>query len=230
MTIWHIHMLNARHGLTRFLPEIRQAVRDAVATASAHAELPDFDIVLKPLPGGGISGLGILGQAPSPGVIDVTLDPARFTAKDMIRALVHEFHHLIRWDGPGYGRSLGEALVSEGLAGHFTLQVLGGEPDPWDAVRPASGAGRAAMNEWARLDYNHAHWFFGGGELRKWTGYGLGHQLIREHLSRYPDQDAVTLAHAKAEEFRPAMRRIAGAETAQVDSPEGSGPEMQEDA
>ena len=205
-------MLNARHGLTRILSEIRQTVREAVAATSTHAELPDFDLVIKAQPGGGIPVWGVGGHAPSPGLIEVTLDPARFSATLLTRTLVHEFHHLLRWDGPGYGASLGEALVSEGLAGHFTLQVLGGEPDPWDAVKPAGRVARAAMNKWARLDYNHAHWFFGGGELRRWTGYGLGHMLISEHLSRFPDQDAVKLADVKAEEFRPAMRRLAGAD------------------
>lgn len=231
MTVWHIHMLNARHGLTRILSECRQAAREAVAVTSAHAELPDFDLVIKAQPGGGIPAWGVSGHAPSPGLIEVTLDPTRFAAPLLTRILVHEFHHLLRWDGPGYGTSLGEALVSEGLAGHFTLQVLGGEPDPWDAVKPAGRVARAAMNKWARLDYNHAHWFFGGGELRRWTGYGLGHMLISEHLSRFPDQDAAKLADVKAEEFRPAMRRLAGADTAEEDdSTEDSPADTQTDA
>ncbi|WP_182912972.1 DUF2268 domain-containing putative Zn-dependent protease [Paracoccus onubensis] len=223
MTIWHIHMLNARHGLTHVLPDIRLAAREAVAAASSHAELPDFDLVIKAQPGGGIPAWGVGGRAPSPGLIEITVDPARFAAPLLIRTLVHEFHHLLRWDGPGYGNSLGEALVSEGLAGHFTLQVLGGKPDPWDAVKPAARVARAAMNKWARLDYNHAHWFFGSGELRRWTGYGLGHMLITEHLSRFPDMDAVKLAYVKAEEFRPAMRRLAGAEAAAGDDPAEDG-------
>ena len=227
VAIWQIHMLNARHGLTRILSEVRQATRDAVDVTTNHTDLPVFDLVIKPKPGGGIPAWGIGGYAPAPGLIEITLDPDRFAADLFIRTLVHEFHHLIRWDGPGYGKSLGEALVSEGLAGHFTQHVLGGDPDPWDATRPAAGAARAAMNEWARLDYNHAHWFFGAGDLRKWSGYGLGHMLVAEHLSRFPDQDAVTLAHVKADEFRPAMRRLAGTDGAShsEDTPEAGADE-----
>ncbi|MFD2813587.1 DUF2268 domain-containing putative Zn-dependent protease [Paracoccus aerius] len=67
------------------------------------------------------------------------MNPARFAPDAFGRALVRQLAHLLRWNGPGYGRSLGEALVSEGLAGHFVLQVLGGQPDATDAVRPAQG-------------------------------------------------------------------------------------------
>ncbi|MDO5647786.1 DUF2268 domain-containing putative Zn-dependent protease [Paracoccus sp. (in: a-proteobacteria)] len=208
MTIWHIHMLNARHALTPVLAELRATTRDAVARVGAVADLPRFDLVIRAEPGGGIPEWGIAGYAPAPGLIEVTLNPARFNAALMLRTLVHEMHHLIRWDGPGYGTSLGEALVSEGLAGHFVLQILGGTPDPWDAVRPASGLARAAQSEWARRDYDHARWFFGRGDLRKWAGYGLGHRLVAEHLTQSPDATAATLAHSAADSFQPALRRL----------------------
>ncbi|MDN5568426.1 MAG: DUF2268 domain-containing protein [Paracoccus sp. (in: a-proteobacteria)] len=208
MTIWNLHFLNARHAVTRHMAEIRAAAKQAVALASVHADLPDFDLVIRALPGGGIPDWGVGGHAPSPGIVEVTLNPDRFSEEHLIRTLVHEMHHLMRWDGPAYGKSLGAALVSEGLAGHFVLQVLGGKSDPWDAVRPASGVARQAMNEWARLDYDHARWFFGRGDLRKWTGYGLGHKLIAEHLSQMPDDSAAGLAWTPADAFRPVMRRL----------------------
>jgi hypothetical protein len=210
MTVWNIHFLNARNTLTLLLPQIRATAREAVARVSEHADLPRFDLVVKAQPGGGIPDWGVGGYAPAPGLIEVTLNPDRFDAALLLRTLVHEMHHLIRWDGPGYGRSLGEALVSEGLAGHFVLQVLGGKPDPWDAVTPAAGVARQAMNEWARLDHDHARWFLGKGDLRKWTGYGLGHRLIAEHLAQAQGDDAVTLSTTRADAFRPAMRRLVG--------------------
>lgn len=214
MTIWHLHLLNARHGLTHVMPEIRAAARQAVALTRTHAELPDFDLVVTPVPGGGVPRWGVGGRTPSAGLVEITLDPARFDPDLLIRTLVHEFHHLIRRDGPGYGKSLGEALVSEGLAGHFVLQVLGGAPDPWDATVPAPGVARMAMNEWARRDYDHARWFFGKGDLRNATGYGLGHRLLAEHLAQNPGADPVALAHAAAEGFRPALRQLVAADKA----------------
>ena len=221
MTTWYLHLLNARHGLTPVMSEFRAAVREAVGLASGHADLPSFDLVVRAEPGGGIPKWGVGGHAPSAGLIEITLDAARFDPQLLIRTLVHEFHHLIRWDGPGYGRSLGEVLVSEGMAGHFVLQVLGGAPDPWDATVPASGVARMAMNEWARRDYDHARWFFGKGDLRNATGYGLGHRIVAEHMAQNPGSDAATLAAMPAEPFRASLRQLVSADrSAETDSPD----------
>ncbi|MDO5605453.1 MAG: DUF2268 domain-containing putative Zn-dependent protease [Paracoccus sp. (in: a-proteobacteria)] len=210
MTVWNIHFLNARQPLNRVMPEIRLAARAAVAAAGEHVALPHFDLTVRAGPEV-VPGWGVGGYAPHPGHIQLTVDPARFDRDKLIRTLVHELHHLIRWDGPGYGRTLGEALVSEGLAGHFVLQVMGGDTDPWDSVAPSDGLARRAMNEWARLGYDHAEWFFGAGNIRRWSGYGLGHRLIAAWLADHPHEDAVTLATVPAERFRNAMRRLANA-------------------
>ncbi|HIC67081.1 MAG: DUF2268 domain-containing putative Zn-dependent protease [Paracoccus sp. (in: a-proteobacteria)] len=224
MTVWNIHLLNARNDLTRIMPQLRATLRDAVARTQGHADLPRFDLIVR-AGGDVIPEWGIGGHAPAPGLIQISLNPDRFDSGLMLRTLVHEFHHLIRWDGPGYGKSLGEALVSEGLAGHFVRQVLDGKPDPWDAVTPASGAARAAMNEWARLGYDHARWFFGKGDLRKWTGYGLGHRLVAEHLAQADGTEtAATLAWSKADIFRAAMRRLVGSDGVPDEREDAQGP------
>ncbi|MDO5631190.1 MAG: DUF2268 domain-containing putative Zn-dependent protease [Paracoccus sp. (in: a-proteobacteria)] len=217
MTTFYLHPLNARHALTPVLSEIRAGARHAVAMASELTEVPDFDLVVRAEPGGGITDWGVSGYAPAPGLVEIVLDPARYDAQALIRTLLHEMHHIIRWAGPGYGRSLGETLVSEGLAGHFVVQVLGGQPDPWDRTAPSSGLARRAQNEWSRLDFSYAEWFQGKGGLRKWAGYGLGHRLIAEYLTQAPDQTAALLAQTGAETFRAAMRRLVTAEGAAPD-------------
>lgn len=217
MTIWQLHMLNARSALTPVMAEIRAHAREMVALVSVHIDLPRFDLVVR-AGDAVIPDWGIGGFAPAPGVIELTLDPARAAPEHFRRVLVHEMHHLARWDGPGYGRSLGEALVSEGLAGHFVQQVLGGPPDPWDATRPGAGSLKQAMTLWARRDYEHGEWFMGRGKMRKWTGYGLGHRLIATHLAEAEGQDAATLVHAPADGFRAALRRLMAVEG--VEAPE----------
>lgn len=221
MTVWNIHLLNARHDLTRVLSEVRQASRDAVARAAGHVDLPDFDLVVRAGQDRSADG-AVQGHCPAPGVIEIAVTPDRFDPVPFTRALVRQFAHLVRRDGPGHGRSLGEALVSEGLAGHFVLQVMGGPPDAVDTVRLAQGTMRQAMNEWARRDYDHPRWFGGKGDLRKGAGNGLGHRLIGEHLAQNLGDSAALLTAAPADPFRQILRRIAAAE--------GQAPGEQQDA
>ncbi|QJD17170.1 DUF2268 domain-containing putative Zn-dependent protease [Paracoccus sanguinis] len=228
MTYYQLHPLNARHGLTAVLPGLRATVAEAVRLTQAHAALPDFDVTVRVDPDRCIPGWGVGGLAPAPGVIEIALIPDLCTPERLIRTLVHEFHHLIRWDGPGYGRTLGEALVSEGLAGQFVREVLGGPPDPWDQTPVAEGLAKRAIAEWSRPGYDHGAWFFGQGELRRWVGYGLGARIVAEALAAAPDATAVTLATAPAEQFRPVLRRLAsraaGVEAAAEDeAPDGDG-------
>ena len=207
MTIWQLHMLNARSTLTPVMAEIRAHAREIVAMAEAHLDLPRFDLVVRE-GDAVIPEWGIAGHAPAPGIIEIVLDPSRVTPEHFCRTLVHELHHLVRWDGPGYGRSLGEALVTEGLAGHFVQQLLGGPPDPWDTARPVAGTLKQAAGLWARRDYDHGEWFLGRGRIRKWAGYGIGHRLVAEHLSTTEGEDAASLVWQPADDFRAAMRRL----------------------
>lgn len=222
MSVWQIHYLNARKALNSVMPETRAAAREAIAAVEEHVALPRFDLIIR---AGDevVQGWAVGGYAPAPGHIQITVEPSRFAPEPFIRTLVHELHHLVRWDGPGYGKSLGEALVSEGLAGHFVLQVLGGSPDPWDAVAPSESLVRQAQNEWARRDYDHAEWFFGKGKIRRWSGYGLGHRLVAEYLAQNPKENAVTLAAAPSDRFRGALRKLAK-EAAGDDLSDGSDP------
>lgn len=208
MSFWQIHPLNARHGLTAILSDLRAATREAVAMASAHTPLPAFDLVIHGQQAGGIAELAITARTPAPGLIEITLDPAHWDAAAFTRSLTRQFHHLLRQDATGRPRGLGEALVAEGLAGHFVTEVLGGPPDPWDAVTPSAAALRRAISDWARPGYDHEAWFMGRGDLRRWTGFGLGHRLVSAYLDRHPDASAVTLIPIRADEFRPILRSL----------------------
>ncbi|TJZ92307.1 hypothetical protein FA743_08650 [Paracoccus gahaiensis] len=217
MTIWHLHLLNARNALTWVMPEIRATARAAVALAEGHVDLPRFDLIVRaagqPLPDSGMAG-----RVTGPGVIEVTLTPGRFQPDALRRLLLREMVHLLRTDRPGGIPSLGEAVVSEGLAGQFAQAVLGGEADARDAMRPAQGSLRQAANLWARRDYDHDEWFSGRGRMRRGTGQGIGHRLIAEHLAHAPGEDVMSLLLASADSFRPALRRLLATEG--IEAPE----------
>jgi len=142
-------------------------------------------------------------------VIYVTVDPENPVlranpAMSLERMLAHELHHSARWDGPGYGATLGEALVSEGLAGHFAQEVFGGAPEPWESLPVSVLRAHAskAQADWPNPDYGHAAWFFGSSEFPRWLGYSLGYQLVGRYLDAHRDTRASTLAQAAAEAFQ----------------------------
>lgn len=152
---------------------------------------------------------GHLGYAPEQGLIYVTVDPEnpllqQNLSQSLERMLAHELHHSSRWDGPGYGKTLGEALISEGLAGHFAQEVYGGPREPWEQLTASSlrPYGLKAHAEWDCVNYNHAEWFFGSQNFPRWVGYSLRYQLVGRYLEAHGDALASTLVHADAADFR----------------------------
>jgi hypothetical protein len=104
--------------------------------------------------------------------------------------LAHELHHSSRIRmGPGYGETLGEALVTEGLADHFASEAFPDTPpQPWDNALSNEQEAELWPKAQSILDvpggYNHQAWFFGGGAagLPRWTGYSLGYRIIHAYL------------------------------------------------
>jgi hypothetical protein len=96
----------------------------------------------------------------------------------IIASINHELHHMARWQNPGYGDTLGGALVSEGIATYYEERTSGWAP-PWSKAAVSDDAKEAALKGWNDKDYNHGEWFF-GGPYGKWVGYGLGYQLAQK--------------------------------------------------
>ena len=61
--------------------------------------------------------------------------------------------------------SLGEALVSEGLAGQFVNRLYGTPPEPWEKAVEAQAARRPLPDGAPLASRSSAHhaWFFGVG-------------------------------------------------------------------
>jgi uncharacterized protein YjaZ len=93
--------------------------------------------------------------------------------------------------GPGFGRTPGEALVSEGLAGRFVGHLFGNPPEPWecavaDEILRDHRPDAAAL---ASSDHRQVAWFFGtrDGRFPRWLGYTLGHRIVGDWLATMPD-------------------------------------------
>jgi hypothetical protein len=102
--------------------------------------------------------------------------------------LAHELHHSSRVRmGPGYGSTLAEALVTEGLADHFVSEAFPETPpQQWDNALSQdreSDVWRKAQSVLEDPDgYDHSAWFFGSGDLPRWSGYTLGYRIVDAYL------------------------------------------------
>jgi hypothetical protein len=125
-------------------------------------------------------------------------------------AVAHELDHSKRiLEGPGYGPSLGEAIVSEGLADTFSLHAFPSTPvPPWtEAVQPEDldqlitlARARATTTD---TDVLHAEWFFGTGEIPRWAGYTIGTRWVDDYLATHPDVDIVDATVLPAHDIIP---------------------------
>ena len=116
--------------------------------------------------------------------------------------LAHELHHSSRVrTGPGYGSTLAEALVSEGLADHFAAEAFPDTPpQPWDNALSDDQETELWREAQPVLvtphGYDHQAWFFGGGDTPRWAGYTLGYRIADAYLGN--DRSASSAAATPA--------------------------------
>jgi Predicted Zn-dependent protease (DUF2268) len=169
-----------------------------------------------------IPGWDCNGYTHGPWRITLTVDPdcdgreQRPLDAQMRAVLAHELHHAKREREPGYGSSLGEALVSEGLAQCYEEQVGCPTPSYALAVRGPVLAklARLARTELDSTSYDHSKWFFGSKTDTTFPlsgGYSLGYVLVRRWLDD-AGMSASTAATVIAREVLPEAFDLAAVE------------------
>ena len=173
------------------LADVRTHVDRAVEAVRVRVDgtVPAVDLAIVVRAGARvIPEIGLVGHAPRPGLVILTLDPAnpmlaKHLGRTLERMVAHELHHALRWDALGLDAAgtLLDALVAEGLAGRFVNELYGNAPEPWErALGPSDIArlARDALEEADAPDYDHDAWFFGRGNKPRWAGYTLGYRLV----------------------------------------------------
>lgn len=127
--------------------------------------------------------------------------------QELLPLLAHEMHHVARIRSVGYGPHLLGAMVTEGLADHFSIEVAGIDPPLWSRAltgdRLAEWSARAEA-QWYDTSYSHEAWFLGASpSIPRWTGYAVGFDLVETFLSRNPGRRPSGLVSEPAQSFVP---------------------------
>ncbi len=194
---------NAGGTLDDLIGEIGDAFQSAVASSQRLLGVEGVDVVVVDAPDDVIPEWGVGGYTYGPHTILVALDPAATIESHHIeRTLVHEFHHTMRWRGPGCGGSLGQMLVSEGMAELFEEEVFGEAPffSRVDITNDEIAAARLALYE---PEFDQRKWFFGSDGVTFAFGYTYGYRLCKSYaeatgkrasdLVAVPSQDVLEL-------------------------------------
>ena len=196
-------------GLARIAGiDLAAATEDALRRIDVVLPGPTPDITIDVDPSIAIKEIGVGGITdPRNGAVRIGLLPRPpagmpIAVHDWLAgSLAHELHHSRRIRaGPGYGTTVGEAIVTEGLAVAFEREAFPTAPfSPWGAAIDPASQHRLwplAQSAWSTPDtaLDHQRWFFGTTtDVPRWTGYTLGLEIVMSYLRSHPDALPSTL-------------------------------------
>ncbi|OGZ45532.1 MAG: hypothetical protein A3C84_04210 [Candidatus Ryanbacteria bacterium RIFCSPHIGHO2_02_FULL_48_12] len=165
------HILSNSKDIKPCEAELRSIAETATSAVKKLLPIKDVDVVFYDNPKGTIDEIGgIGGFSPNAHMIFISLNPRHLRFKDALKeelfsTLTHEFHHTIRWQTPAEEDTLLEAIIFEGLAGHFAMEVTDRKkPWPWSCALTREQRKEfleKAEKIWLMPTYNNDEWFFG---------------------------------------------------------------------
>lgn len=206
---YKLHILKSTGRLDQFVPEIEDVVNETLSKVEKVLKF-NVDIVLSDQPDAVIPETGLGGYSLNKNLLYIYSGPTRENFKEILkkelpRTVAHEIHHCVRWEKVGYGKTLLEAIISEGLAEHFDIEINNNKPTMWASALDKEKL--FEMLEKAKVsfddkNYNHASWFFGADKenIPRWTGYSLGYHIVSDYLKKF-NKKASELVGEPAESF-----------------------------
>ncbi len=190
MTI-NIHILNSSGKLDLIYQKIETAFSKSIKIISDLLPADNIDVVIQ---SGStvIPEIGLCGYSPNEDILYITVDPKNKNLHknfntEFLAALGHELHHCLRHKSIGYGETLSEALISEGLACHFESELRRGKaPFYAKALKDEiiEDIWKKATVELDSSSYNHSEWFFGSlkRSIPNHAGYSLGFNKVSKYI------------------------------------------------
>ena len=198
-------------SLVTYRDVLEQEVGRTLDVVQPLLGVSDLRIAVIADPGQVIPEVGLGGFNPGPHEVRLYADPSwpnleTVLRTEVMRTLAHEIHHAMRRRAVGYGSTLLQAAVTEGLADHFSIEVSGLPAPPWATALTREELDRLLPELLAHRTgpYDHGTWFFGtGSEIPRWTGYAVGFELVRRYLAENAGFRASSLVGEPASSFVP---------------------------
>ncbi len=195
------YIANSTGELDNLVEMIDRSLSRVIPVAQKELEADKIDIIFISAAGLAIPEYGMGGNSPGPNHLYVSFDPNsdKITIDKLDETLFHEIHHCMRWRDPGYGETLGEAMISEGIACLYEEEHSGKAPIYAKVGLKADQLVKAKKLIKTKT-YNHSEWFFGAKNIDRWFGYSLGYKICKEH-SLITGKKASELVHTSAQEI-----------------------------
>jgi uncharacterized protein YjaZ len=148
---------------------------------------------------------GVTGHCFVNNFIFLFLNPKENWQNKLRETLTHEFAHSV---SPHYlvkEPTLGNCLISEGLAEHFRETILGGEIASYSKAISEEKINKyleELKNKLNSTDENlYFDVFFGSDKFPKWAGYSIGYYLVAKYLENKKEVDWNILLRKNPEEI-----------------------------
>jgi len=188
-----MHLLNASGVFDRYEKIITESFRESAQAITNILHVVNVDVVIQHSEHV-IPETGMVGYSPTADRAFLSIDPKnknlnKSFSMEFLATLGHELHHCSRHSGPGYGKTLKEALVSEGLACHFETELRDGVVPFYASTLSKNECSEFFKRMSPELDnekYNHNAWFFGSKKLNipKHCGYSVGYNLVNNYIAK----------------------------------------------
>lgn len=195
MQYFHYHLLKTNKELATVADHVRDILTVTTEKVVRCTEAVETDIVIRHSPQLTIPELGISGQYTKDArCIDIYVDLYNAHLKnnfeaELSRTLIHEYMHAVREQYvPWENGTLLDSLVAEGLTQSFEIEVQPHLPPSIYATALTEDEFNDAWNTAKdRLDQRgwvNDEWFFGGDDIKRWSGYSLGFTLVQDKIKR----------------------------------------------
>jgi hypothetical protein len=209
-----LHFLEASGSLAPWRNTLRAQAKHIAKLVDRHTDRGvrrgSIDVLIQRSAAGAIPEIGMGGATFEKSLVTIHIDPENESFPTSLEkgefalTLAHELHHAMRIGTCGYGTTLGETLVTEGLADAFSQELTGCDDPMWTQALGDHEWPEMLNRAEKELDstaYDHAQWFYGTGSIPRWAGYTIGYRLIQRYKEAIPGARAGALVGTLAAEI-----------------------------